>query len=85
MSDDRGRILRGTTVVDLSRLLPGAVLARMLLDLGARVIKVESPHGGDPMRAMSPLIGGIGAGFCAFYRGAESICLAPIRRSCCEI
>ena len=34
-------------MLDLSRMLPGAVVARQLLDLGARVIKVEDPDGGE--------------------------------------
>lgn len=67
--------LQGTVVVDVSRMLPGAVLARTLLDLGARVIKVEDPDGGDPMRGTPPLAGGTGAAFAAFLRGAESVAI----------
>lgn len=67
--------LSGTLVLDLSRMLPGAVLARQLLDLGARLIKIEAPEGGDPMRFTPPLVGGTGVGFTAFFRGAESVCL----------
>ncbi len=67
--------LAGTMVVDLTRMLPGAVLARMLADFGARVIKVEDPAGGDPLRHAPPLVGGVGAGFCAFYRGCSSLAL----------
>lgn len=67
--------LSGTVVLDLSRMLPGAVLARMLIDLGARVIKIEEPNIGDPMRLAPPLADGTGAGFRAFYRGAESVVL----------
>lgn len=70
--DDRP--LAGTLVVDASRMLPGAVLARMLLDLGARVVKVEAPGTGDPMRGTPPLVHGMGAGFATFYAGAESVC-----------
>ena len=59
--------LAGTLVVDASRMLPGAVLARMLLDLGARVIKVELPLMGDTMRFAPPRVGEgsarLGAGF----------------------
>jgi alpha-methylacyl-CoA racemase len=65
--------LSGTLVLDLTRMLPGAVLARMLLDLGARVIKVEDPALGDPLRSAPPLVGGTGAGFAYYYRGAESL------------
>lgn len=67
--------LSGTVVLDLSRMLPGAVLARILIDLGARLIKVEDPSGGDPMRLAPPFADGTGAGFQAFYRGAESVAL----------
>jgi crotonobetainyl-CoA:carnitine CoA-transferase CaiB-like acyl-CoA transferase len=62
-------------VVDASRMLPGAVLARSLLDLGARLIKVEDPRGGDVLRSAPPLVDGIGIGFCTFFRGAESVAL----------
>ncbi len=67
--------LEGITVLDLSRMLPGAVLARLLLDLGARVIKVEDPAGGDPFRYAPPLVEGVGAGFALCYRGARSVAL----------
>ncbi|MCL4807773.1 MAG: CoA transferase [Thermoanaerobaculia bacterium] len=65
--------LAGTVVLDVSRMLPGAVLVRNLVDLGARVIKVEDPHSGDPMRITPPLAGGTGVGFLAFFRGVESV------------
>ncbi len=39
--------LDGVLVVDLSRALAGPHAAMMLGDLGARVIKVENPDGGD--------------------------------------
>ncbi|MBK8598852.1 MAG: CoA transferase [Holophagales bacterium] len=67
--------LAGTIVLDVSRMLPGAVLARNLVDLGARVIKIEDPHSGDPMRITPPLVGGTGVGFLAFFRGVESVAL----------
>ncbi len=60
--------LSGVVVLDLSRMLPGAVLDRLLLDLGARVLKVESPAGGDPLRTAPP-------GFATFLAGAESLAL----------
>jgi crotonobetainyl-CoA:carnitine CoA-transferase CaiB-like acyl-CoA transferase len=46
--------LAGTVVVDLSRALAGPHAAMMLGDLGARVIKLENPDGGDDSRGWGP-------------------------------
>ena len=46
--------LDGTLVIDLSRALAGPHAAMMLGDLGARVVKVESPFTGDDTRAWGP-------------------------------
>jgi formyl-CoA transferase len=46
--------LDGVLVVDLSRALAGPHAAMMLGDLGARVIKVEHPQGGDDSRGWGP-------------------------------
>jgi len=67
--------LEGMLVVDVSRLLPGGILARQLIDLGARLIKIEEPGTGDPMRMVPPIVDGIGIGFQTLLRGAESVCL----------
>lgn len=70
---DIAPVLAGVRVVDASRMIPGAVLARSLLGLGAELVKLEDPRGGDPMRAMPPLRGGIGVGFATYYAGARSV------------
>ena len=46
--------LSGLKVLDLSRVLAGPWCGQLLGDLGAEVIKVESPHGGDDTRAWGP-------------------------------
>ena len=51
-----GRPLDGIRVLDLTRLLPGAYCTMLLADLGANVIKVEEPGGGDYMRWTPPLV-----------------------------
>jgi crotonobetainyl-CoA:carnitine CoA-transferase CaiB-like acyl-CoA transferase len=81
--------LDGVLVVDLTRALAGPHAAMMLGDLGARVIKVESPGAGDDTRGWGPPFvrpGGGGAGddshgdrestyFLAANRNKESITL----------
>jgi alpha-methylacyl-CoA racemase len=67
--------LADTQVVDLSRHLPGPYAARILRDLGARVIKVEEPTMGDPVRQARPMREGVGALAAALLAGVESIAL----------
>jgi len=54
VSTPRPALLADLVVVDLSRALAGPHAAMMLGDLGARVIKVETPDGGDDTRAWGP-------------------------------
>ncbi len=49
------RALDGIFVVDLSRVLAGPLVAMTLGDLGAEVIKVESPSGDDTRRWLPPV------------------------------
>src|SRR5437764_15364081 len=45
--------LDGLTVLELGSLIAGPFCTRLLGDMGARVIKVEPPGAGDPLRAWS--------------------------------
>ncbi|MBW2275695.1 MAG: CoA transferase [Deltaproteobacteria bacterium] len=67
--------LSGITVLDLTRVLAGPYCTMVLADLGARVIKVERPDGGDDARQFGPFIGGKSAYFMSLNRGKESIAL----------
>jgi CoA:oxalate CoA-transferase len=74
-------------VIDLSRVLAGPYATMVLADLGARVIKVERPDGGDDARAYGPIINGHSAYFASINRGKQSIALdlkAPHDRSIFE-
>jgi formyl-CoA transferase len=51
---DTGPPLDGLLVVDLSRALAGPHATMMLGDLGARVVKIETPEGGDDTRGWGP-------------------------------
>lgn len=66
--------LEGIRVLDLSRYLPGPYLTRMFADLGADIIKVESPSG-DPARYTPPQSGKYSALFGAVNAGKRSIVL----------
>ena len=67
--------LDGTFVVDLTRVLAGPYCTMLLADLGARVIKVEPPGGGDDARQIGPFIAGRSAYFVSLNRGKQSIAL----------
>jgi crotonobetainyl-CoA:carnitine CoA-transferase CaiB-like acyl-CoA transferase len=68
--------LRGVRVLDLSRVLAGPYCAMMLADLGADVIKVERPDGGDITRAWGPpWTGGEATYYMAANRGKRSIAI----------
>ena len=47
-------ILEGIRVLDISNLLAGPYCAMILGEMGAEVIKIEHPQGGDPGRIMGP-------------------------------
>ena len=67
--------LEGLRVVDFSRLFAGPLCTMTLADLGAEVIKVESPGGDDARRFGPPFLGGEGMNFMALNRGKESVVL----------
>ena len=70
-------LFEGVRVLDLSRMLAGPYGSMLLADMGAEVIKVEEPDGGDPMRVMGPpfLAGGESAYFLSINRNKKSVVL----------
>ncbi|NEB02801.1 CaiB/BaiF CoA-transferase family protein [Streptomyces sp. SID13726] len=67
--------LDGVTVVALEQAVSAPLCTRTLCDLGARVIKVENPAGGDSARYIDDVVGGISAHFVWVNRGKESVTL----------
>ncbi|MEM9876673.1 MAG: CoA transferase [Myxococcota bacterium] len=68
--------LEDITVLDLSRVLAGPYATMLLGDLGADVIKVERPDGGDDTRAWGPPFAGADAAyFHAVNRNKRSVIL----------
>ena len=67
--------LSGVRVLDLTRLLPGAYATLLLADLGADVVKVEDPRGGDGMRSLPTSGAGRRPYFALLNRNKRSITL----------
>jgi crotonobetainyl-CoA:carnitine CoA-transferase CaiB-like acyl-CoA transferase len=73
MEGSQHRPLAGVRVVDLSRVLAGPYCTMVLADLGADVVKVERPQGGDETRSWGPpFVAGEAAYFLAVNRGKRS-------------
>ena len=67
--------LTGIRVLDFSKVLAGPLCGQWLGDLGADVIKVEAPGGGDDTRGWPPFRGGEGAVFLSANRNKRSLAL----------
>jgi len=70
---DPGHILDGIRVLDFTQYLAGPSCTRLLVELGAEVIKVEAWPDGDPTRTLQPSQGGISAIWTQQNRGKRSI------------
>jgi crotonobetainyl-CoA:carnitine CoA-transferase CaiB-like acyl-CoA transferase len=71
-----GKLLQGARILDLSRMLTGGYGSMLLGDMGAEVIKIEPPDGGDPLRSMPPhFVKGESAYFLSINRSKKSVTL----------
>jgi len=67
--------LAGVTVLDFTRVYSGPYATLRLSDLGADVIKIEHPQGGDDSRTFGPFIAGTSGYFETLNRGKRSVAI----------
>ena len=67
--------LHGLVVADFSRILAGPYATMLMADMGAEVIKVESPDGDDTRHWVPPVRDGVGTYYLAINRNKRSIAL----------
>jgi crotonobetainyl-CoA:carnitine CoA-transferase CaiB-like acyl-CoA transferase len=67
--------LTGIRVVDLTRILAGPFCTMLLADMGANVVKIETPGQGDPLRGQGVIRDGLSWYFAAFNRNKKSVTL----------
>jgi crotonobetainyl-CoA:carnitine CoA-transferase CaiB-like acyl-CoA transferase len=65
--------LQGLRVLDFTRVLAGPLCTMLLGDMGAEVIKIEDPRGGDDTRAWAPLVDGWSTYFLSVNRNKQSV------------
>ena len=65
------RHLAGVRVLELGNFISGPYAGQLLAEMGAEVIKVERPQGGDPFRSFDG--GQFSPQFCAYNRGKRSV------------
>src|SRR5690606_22327400 len=67
--------LAGVTVLEVGVFIAGPYATMQLADMGARVIKIETPGSGDSLRASGPFLEGHSSPFLRLNRNKESIVL----------
>src|SRR5512142_349576 len=67
--------LQGVRVIEFCNVAAGPYCGMLLADMGAAVIKVEHPQGGDTMRQSPPLTGGYSENFASLNRNKRSVTL----------
>ncbi|UAN02021.1 MULTISPECIES: CaiB/BaiF CoA-transferase family protein [Achromobacter] len=67
--------LSGFRILDLTRIISGPFCTSLLADMGAEVIKIETPGEGDPVRAQGVIRDGLSWYFANYNRNKKSVTL----------
>ena len=87
MAEPMPQNLTGIRVLDITQYIAGPTLGRMLADLGAEVVKLEMPPGGEFSRrgGYPPRVEGNSPAYLYYNRGKRSICIDFKRTEGAEI
>src|ERR1035437_9709773 len=77
--------LHGITVVAIEQAVAAPFATRQLADLGARVIKIERPDGGDFARGYDKTVNGLSSYFVWLNRSKQSLTLDLKRREARDV
>jgi alpha-methylacyl-CoA racemase len=67
--------LKGLKVLDFTTLLPGPYATQLLADMGAEVLRIESPKRPDLLKLMPPIVGKVSAAHATINRNKKSLAL----------
>ncbi len=67
--------LKGVRVIEICNVAAGPFCGMLLADMGADIIKMEHPEGGDTLRSWAPLTQGFSENFASLNRNKRSISL----------
>tara|TARA_R110001592_G_scaffold59620_2_gene180889 strand:- start:13711 stop:14892 length:1182 start_codon:yes stop_codon:yes gene_type:complete len=67
--------LKGLKILDFTTLLPGPYATQLLADMGAEVLRIESPKRPDLLKLMPPMVGKVSAAHATINRNKKSLAL----------
>lgn len=68
-------MLQGVKVIEICNVAAGPFCSMLLADMGAEVIKIENPNGGDTLRSWPPISDGYSENFASLNRNKKSVTL----------
>ncbi len=69
------KMLEGIKVLDFTQYLSGPTVTRLMAEMGAEIIKIETAPGGDPSRLLPVVVDGRSGYFVQQNRGKQSLCV----------